>query len=192
MEYEELIALLDITSGKDLAYFEQYAELVESEDYISPEALSQLFEEVDNDALAELTDGYFEELLEKNVPVEEVELYTLLQTIGRALSGLAQMPDDPDEATASYADEFYRFRSWYTIESEVRCERIDEDAESESEIIVPLMQALTMYRSQHLSDDEYTYDFSDTIDYAIDEYAILLESLAESSEDEPYDDIDDE
>jgi hypothetical protein len=191
MEYEELIALLDITSGKELAYIEQYAELVESEDYISPEALSQLFEEADNDALAELTDGYFEEILE-NVPDEEVELYTLLQTIGRALSGLAQMPDDPDEATASYADEFFRFRSWYAIESEVRCERIDDDAAGESEIIVPLMQALTMYRSQHLSDEEYTYDFSDAVDYPIDEYAMLLESLAESDEDEPYDDIDDE
>jgi hypothetical protein len=190
MEYEELIALLDITSGKDLAYFEQYAELVESEDYISPEALSQLIEETDNDALVELTDGYFEELLE-NVPDEEIELYTLLQTIGRALSGLAQMPDDPDEDTANYADEFFRFRTWYALESEVRCERIDDDAESENELIVPLMQALTMYRSQHLSDEEYTYDFSDAIDYPIDEYAMLLESL-EENDDEPYDDVDDE
>jgi hypothetical protein len=187
MEYEELLTLLDIASGRELAYVEQYAELVETEEYISPEALAQLFEETDGEALAELTDSYFEELLE-NVPDEEAELYTLLQTIGRALSGLATMPD-PEEATASYADEFLRFRMWYTFESEVRCKRVD-DVEEEGEIIVHLMQALAMYRSQHLSDEEYTYDFSEALDYAVDEYAMLVDSFGDDME--PYDDIDDE
>jgi hypothetical protein len=185
MEYEELIELLDITSGKELAYFEQYAELVEHEEYISPEALSQIFEEADGDALAEMTDGYFEEMLE-NFPDDEAELYTLLQTIGRALSGLAQIPER-DEAAASYSDEFLRFRTWYAFESEVRCERVDG---GEGEMVVPLMHALAMYRSQHLSDEEYSYDFIDAIDYPIDEYAMLLETLADSGEDEPYDDVD--
>jgi hypothetical protein len=189
MEYEELLTLLDITSGRELAYVEQYAELVENEEYISPEALAQLFEEADNDALAELTDNYFEEMLE-NVPDDEAELYTLLQTIGRALTGLAQIPD-PDEATANYADEFMRFRTWYTFESEVRCRRVD-DAEDEGEIIVPLLQALSMYRAQHLSDEEYTYDFADALDYPIDEYVMLLDSFADADMDEPYDDVDDE
>ncbi|MDR0519977.1 MAG: hypothetical protein LBG82_08035 [Clostridiales Family XIII bacterium] len=184
MEYEELIELLDITSGKELAYFEQYAELVEHEEYISPEALSQVFEEADGDVLAEMTDGYFEEMLE-NFPDEEAELYALIQTIGRALSGIALIPEH-DEAAASYSDEFMRFRTWYAFESEVRCERVD----GEGDIIVPLMQALAMYRSQHLSDEEYRYDFVDALDYPIDEYAMLLETLAERSDDEPYDDVD--
>jgi hypothetical protein len=187
MEYEDLLSLLYIDSGRDLAYFEQYAELVECEDYISPEALSQIFEETDNDALAELTDGYFEELLD-NVPNEESDLYTLLQTIGRALSGLTLMAD-PDEATASYADEFLRFRTWFVFESEVRCEKIDAE-EDQGEIIVSLMQALTMYRSQHLSDEEYIYDFSDALDYPLDEYAMTIERLREDEEEEPYDDRD--
>jgi hypothetical protein len=187
MEYEELLSLLDIDSGKDLAYIEQYAELVECEDYISPEALSQIFEEAVGEALAELTDGYFEELLE-SVPDGEADLYTLLQTIGRALSGLALIPD-PDEATANYADEFLRFRTWFVFDSEVRCEKIDP-AEAEGEIDVTLMQALAMYRSQHLSDEEYSYDFSEALDYAIDEYAMLVEDLGEDEE-EPYDDIED-
>jgi hypothetical protein len=181
MEYEEILSLLDIGSGKDLAYFEQYAELVECEDYISPEALSQIFEEADGDALAELTDGYFEELL-AGVPDEETELYTLIQTIGRALSGMALM-SDPDEDVADYADEFLRFRTWFTFESEVRCHKIDDDND-DSEVIVPLMQALAMYRSQHLSDEEYEYDFSDVLDYPIDEYVVLLDSIDEDEDDE--------
>jgi hypothetical protein len=185
MEYEDLLSLLDASSGKDLAYVEQYAELVECEDYISPETLSQVFEELDSEALVELTDNYFEELLE-NIPDEETELYTLVQTIGRALSGLALIPD-PDEATASYADEFLRFRTWFTFESEVRCEEIDSGDDSK-ELIVPLMHALAMYRSQHLSDEEYTYDFSETLDYPIDEYAMPLENLDEDDDEEnPYD-----
>jgi hypothetical protein len=187
MEYEEILSLLDIGSGKDIAYFEQYAELVECEDYISPEALAQIFEETDNDALAELTDGYFEELLD-NVPDEEADLYSLLQTIGRALSGLALM-SDPDEATTGYADEFLRFRTWFTFESEVRCEKVDGENE-DGGAIVPLMQALAMYRSQHLSDEEYTYDFSDALDYPIDEYAVVFDSMSEEEEEEAYDDRD--
>jgi hypothetical protein len=187
MEYEELLSLLDIDSGKDLAYVEQYAELVECEEYISPEALAQIFEEAVGEALSELTDNYFEELLE-SVPENETELYTLLQTIGRALSGLALIPD-PDEATANYADEFLRFRTWFVFESEVRCEKIDP-AEEEDEIDVTLMQALAMYRSQHLSDEEYAYDFTEVLDYAIDEYAMLVEDMGEDEE-EPYDDVDD-
>jgi hypothetical protein len=189
MEYEELLSLLDIDSGKDLAYFEQYAELVECGDYIAPEALSQIFEEVESDALAELTDGYFDELLE-SVPDDETDLYTLLQTIGRALSGLALMPEH-DEATANYADEFLKFRTWYAFESEVRCEMIDPDDTAE-ESVVTLMQALAMYRAQHLSDDEYVFDFSDALDYPIDEYAVMLENLPDEEEDpeEAYDDHD--
>jgi hypothetical protein len=186
MEYEDLLSLLDIDSGADLAYFEQYAELVECEDYISPEALSQIFEETDNDALVELTDGYFEELLE-SVPDEESDLYTLLQTINRALSGLALMPD-PDETATNYADEFLRFRTWFVFESEARCEKIDAE-EDESEIIVTLMQALAMYRAQRLNDEEYRYDFSEVLDYPLDEYALTLEALGEDEE-EPYDDRD--
>jgi hypothetical protein len=180
---------LDIDSGKDLAYFEQYAELVECEDYIAPEALSQVFEEVESDALAELTDGYFDELLE-SVPDEETELYTLLQTIGRALSGLTLMPEH-DEATAGYADEFLKFRTWYASESEVRCEKIDPDNMTE-ETVVTLMHALALHRAQHLSDDEYVFDFSDALDYPIDEYAVMLENLPEEDEDpeEAYDDRD--
>jgi hypothetical protein len=192
MEYEELLSLLDIDSGNGLAYFEQYAELVECEDYIAPEALSQIFEEVESDALAELTDGYFEELLE-SVPDEEAELYTLLQTIGRALSGLALMPEH-DEATANYADEFLKFRTWYAFESEVRCESVDPDdtADESDETVVTLMQALALYRAQHLSDEEYVFDFSDALDYPIEEYAVMLENLPEEEEpEEAYDDHDD-
>ncbi|MDR1495525.1 MAG: hypothetical protein LBS67_01195 [Clostridiales Family XIII bacterium] len=186
MEYEDLLSLLDIGSGRDIAYFEQYAELVEGEDYISPEALAQVFEETEGDALAELTDGYFDELLE-SVPDDEAELYTLLQTIGRALSGLALISEQ-DEAAANYADEFFRFRTWFAFESEVRCEKIDP-TDGEGEVNVPIMQALALYRSQHLSDEEYHYDFSEALDYPIDEYAMLLES-SDGDEEEPYDDID--
>jgi hypothetical protein len=189
MEYEELLSLLDIDSGNGLAYFEQYAELVECEDYIAPEALSQIFEEVEGDALAELTDGYFDELLE-SVPDDEADLYTLLQTIGRALSGLALMPEH-DEATANYADEFLKFRTWYAFESEVRCEKIDPD-DAADEIVVTLMQALALYRAQHLSDEEYVFDFSDALDYPIDEYTVMLENMPGDEEpDEAYDDHDD-
>jgi hypothetical protein len=181
MEYNDLLERLDIGTGKDLAYFEQYAELVESDDYISPEALAQLFEEADAESLTELNDSYFEDLLE-HVPDEEAELYTLLQTIGRELAGLINLPDG-DEATARFSDEFFRFRTWFVSEGEVHCEALGSGSAS----IVSVLQAITLHRSEHLSDEEYRFDFSKALDYPIDEYIMTLDSFESTGDDDEDD-----
>jgi hypothetical protein len=182
MEYDELMALIEIRSPKELVYFEQFAELVEIETYLSADALAQLFEDADKDALAELTEGYFEDIL-KFIPEDATEFYTLLSTIGRQLTGLAQVAD-PDPDSTSYADEFFRFRNWYTFESEVRC--VKED--NENEVTLPVAQALALYRSEHLNDEIYEYDFSDVLDYPIDEYMMSIDSLIDEEDDYSDDD----
>jgi hypothetical protein len=181
MELEELLEMLEIDSPQGLSYFEQYAELVENETDIPFDVFAQLFEEADKDVLAELTEGYFEDIL-KYVPEDSMEFYTLLSSIGKALLGLASTMDTEGNRQI-FTEEFYKFRNWYSIDSEVECTKLSDD----SETILPVSQALALYRAEHLTDDEYRYDFSGVLDYPLDEYIVPAAALSED-EDESFED----
>ncbi|MDR1953476.1 MAG: hypothetical protein LBQ21_03230 [Clostridiales Family XIII bacterium] len=181
MELEELLAILEIDAPQELSYFEQYAELVENETEIPLDVFSQLFEEADKDVLAELTEGYFEDIL-RYIPEDAMDFYTLLSSIGQALLGLASTMDTEGNRQL-FSEEFYKFRNWYSFDSEVECTKLSDD----SETIVPIAQALALYRAEHLSDDEYRYDFSGVLDYPIDEYIVPISALNDDDE-ESFDD----
>lgn len=187
MELDDLLEILEIDSVSDFSFFEHFAELVESEEDIPLEVISQLFDEVDNDILTELTEGYFEDIL-KYIPDDAVDFYTLLTTIGQTLASLAGNVDG--ENGDLFAEEFFKFRNWYTFDSEVHCVQISDDVEVECTI----SQALTLYRLENLNDEEYRYDFDDCLDYPLDEYIVNIASLSEDDieADDSYDDIDDE
>ena len=188
MNYEDLLSFLDMEDPSEFVYFEQFAELIESGDDISLEAIKQLVSGADEGVLAELTEGYFDDLL-RFVPDEESELYTMLQAIGTTLTTLAQNEesDSEDPDSHSFAEELYKFRNWYIVDSCVI--RIDREEEAQTEI--PLMEALTSYRVRNFVEDEYDYDFSSSLDYPLDEYIVSLSSLSEDDDDDD-DDIDDD
>lgn len=168
MNYEELLALLDIDAPSELVYFEQFADLTEEPGEISIEALISLVEGMEGDVLSELVEGYFEDVL-KFVPDEEEELYMLISNIGTTLSSLAQNISDEDGVT-TFVEEFYKFRTWYLIESAVLCVNNEEGAERE----MPLMEALTEYRVNSFTEEDCTYDFSGALDYPLEEYVVSL------------------
>lgn len=186
MELEGLLTLLEIDSPQDLSYFEQYAELVENPAEIPADTFAALFEDVEHETLAELTDGYFEDIL-KYTPDDATELYTLLTTIRQALLGLALSPDAYD-GRQSYTDEFVKFRNWFSFDSEVSCTSL---ADNEKQV-VPVAGALALFRAEHLNEDEYRYDFTDALDYPIDEYIVPLSMLDGEEDDDDADDTNDE
>ncbi|MDR0875750.1 MAG: hypothetical protein LBN12_06030 [Clostridiales Family XIII bacterium] len=181
MDYEELLALLDMEGSTDFVYFEQFAELLESGEDIPLEAILALVQGADNEVLAELTEGYFEDILQF-VPDDEVELFTLLQTIGTTLAALAQGEGQSEEGTRTYAEELFKFRNWYTADSRVLSTDREDGVQSE----IPLLAALTNYRVRNFVEDEYDYDFSEALDYPLDEYIVSLAALAE--DEDPDDD----
>ena len=187
MEFEELLEMLEIEDPHELAYFEQYAELVEYEDDISEDTLIQFFLDVEKDNLEELTTNYFEELFH-SIPEDATEFYSTVVGISQAFIATAKALDN-DENRTLYAEMFYKFRNWLIFDADVRCTNISTEEESS----VSILQALSLYRSQNLSDEEYTYDFDDVLEYPIDEYIIPLSNF-EDEEDEMdlYDDVDDE
>ena len=150
-----------------------FAALMESDDYIPAEVMYELFAEVDTDVLSELTDNYFEDIME-GVPEEEAELFTLLDNIKRVLKGYAENTDD-ERSIVLFTDEVSRFRNWYNFDTDVEC----QSRKDGSTRTVPVREALVLYRIEKLRADEYMYDFSECLDYPLDEYVVSFTSDAE-------------
>ena len=187
MDIDELLELLDIDSPSELVFFEQFAELMELANDVPYETLVTLIEGMDMYVLPEFVEGYFEDIM-KFVPDGEGDLYTLLQNIATTLTTLADSGEE--DSARVFAEEMYKFRSWYLFDSTVHIRELSDGTERE----IPLMEALTTYRIQNFTDDECIFDFSDALDYHLDEYIVSLGSLAEAGYDDEddYDDYDEE
>ncbi len=173
MDLNELFEIVDIESTEDFKYFDNFAALMESDDYIPAEVMYELFAEVDTDVLSELTDNYFEDIME-GVPEEEAELFTLLDNIKRVLKGYAENTDD-ERSIVLFTDEVSRFRNWYNFDTDVECQSRNDG----STRTVPVREALVLYRIEKLRADEYMYDFSECLDYPLDEYVVSFTSDAD-------------
>lgn len=173
MDLNELFEIVDIESAEDFKYFDNFAALMESDDYIPAEVMYELFAEVDTDVLSELTDNYFEDIME-GVSEEEAELFTLLDNIKRVLKGYAENTDD-ERSIVLFTDEVSRFRNWYNFDTDVEC----QSRKDGSTRTVPVREALVLYRIEKLRADEYMYDFSECLDYPLDEYVVSFTSDAD-------------
>lgn len=173
MDLNELFEIVDIESAEDFKYFDNFAALMESDEYIPGEVMYELFAEVDTGVLSELTDNYFEDIME-GVPEEEAELFTLLDNIKRVLKGYAENTDD-ERSMVLFTDEVSRFRNWYNFDTDVEC----QSRKDGSTRTVPVREALVLYRIEKLRADEYMYDFSQCLDYPLDEYVVSFTSDAE-------------
>ena len=172
MNLDDLLVFLDIESPADLVYFEQFADLMEEQQDIPYETLAALAEEMDGDVLSELIGGYFEDVLQ-SVPDDGDELYTLMMGISTTLQSLAGGADT--EALRMFAEELYKFRTWYLIESRVYCTDIATGQCKE----ITLFEALTNYRVQSHTGEDFNLDFSETLSYQLDEYIVSLGAIIE-------------
>lgn len=198
MDLKELLEYLDIDSPEDLEYFENMADLMESDEEFPVETLKELFSDADMEQVSGIISEYFEDILE-HVPDEAAEIYSLLNTVRLSLAGMAKNIDDDDEMF-TFAEEFERVHQWYAMDSVVKCTRIEgEGADLTEPVEMPLRDALSMYRMEKLGEEEYEYDFEDCLDFEMDEYVMSFselmdeEDMAETDQDyeDSYDDRDD-
>jgi hypothetical protein len=179
MDFDELLELLEIESPDEFGYFEHFAALVECDEEIPYDLFYRMFADVDSDALIDLTDNYFEEILQ-NIPEDAIDIYTLLGTIRQALVGLAKNSSTREERVA-FTDELFKFRNWYIFDSIVHLKRFSDNVKKD----VTVSEAFSLYRLEKLNEDQYRYDFSDSLDYEIDEYSISIDTEL----DEEYEEI---
>ena len=171
---EKLYELLDIEQPEDFEYFENIAALLECEEEIEEEALSQLIKDLDKDTLAELIYGYFEEIMDF-IPDDALDLYTLLEHIKFSLIGMASQSRQ-ENVLVNLTDEINRFRKWYSAESQVYCTSYTGEEDGS----VPLRDALVLARAEKLMGGNYDYDFSLCLDYPLQEYMMTFADLAEA------------
>ena len=179
MDFDELLDLLEIESSDEFGYFEHFSALIECDEDIPYELFYKILADVESETLIDLTDNYFEDILQ-GMPDDSIDIYTLFDTIKQALLGLARNSSSREERVA-YVDELYKFRKWYIFDSIVHCRRLRDNMKKD----VTISEALSMCRLEKLNEDQYQYDFSDCLDYEIDEYSISIDAEL----DEDYDDI---
>ena len=119
MNYYELTEYLEIEDGSQLQYFEEIADLIESDEHIEHEALQTLFSEVDRDITASLLDDYFNDIT-SGLPEEHSEMFSLLDQIRMELTGIIRnISEDDPEPYFQFTDRFYKFRNVYVYDPEL-------------------------------------------------------------------------
>ena len=185
---EELLELLDIDVPEEFEYFEHLAELLECTEDISPEAFCAVLMEVDQKILTELLETYFEDVLQ-GIPEDSLDFYTLMTTIRQSLLGLSMSASQSDQRRF-FAEELFRFRVWYVFDSVVYCKSKTGGPAS----AIPVCEALALYRLEKLGEEAFEYDFSEAMDYSLDEYSISFPySIKEDgSEEDSFEEEDDD
>lgn len=168
MTLESLLELLDLESPSQFEYFEHLAELMELTAPIPYDLFHTVLSEAPPSILAELTDNYFEDILQ-GIPDNTVDIYTLLTAIRQNLFSLAQNSGNPD-VRRQFVDQLYQFKNWYTQEGLVHCTHLKDGALSNTS----LCEAFALCRLEKLNEDQYDYDFSDCLDYDLPEYTVSL------------------
>lgn len=174
MDFYELLEYLDLEEASQFEYFEAMADLIESEEYIEQEAMYQLFEGADNTMIEELLQDYFEDILD-GLPESSGEIFSLLHQIKLSLIGMISHAED-DSDMRRFTDEFYRFQTWYSHESEVELQPEDGGAPIYSNV----RDAITSARLENLGGDKYRYDFENALDYQLDSYTMSFAELVEA------------
>lgn len=169
MNLTELLDLLEIDGPEDFEYVESFAELVENDEEIPEEVLCELFRETDPETVSELIDSYFSEITEI---LDDPDICEVLDQIRYSL--MALITDDDEQSIYRFGEEVARFQVWYSFESQVAARAVGEDDEH----VLCLRDAVTQKRLNKIEGEEYDYDYSDCLDYEIDEFILDMASVS--------------
>jgi len=171
--FEKLLDRLELDEAKDFQYFENFADLVETEEKIDFDDLYLLIKDVDFITLSELIEQYFEELL-NNLPDSSDEIFSLINTIGMSLAGMARSMEEENDIVL-FCEELERFRAWYLFDGVVK------SVQGECSVL----EALTDIRVEKLEGNigNNEYDFSECLNYELKEYVVSFKDIMESDYD---------
>ena len=169
MNLTELLELIEIDEPADFEYVESFAEIVENDDEIPEEVLCELFRETDPETVSELIDSYFTEIEEI---LENGDICELLETIKYSLMALIE--DGDEQSIYRFGEELARFQIWYSFESQVIARELGEDQER----VLCLRDAVTQKRLEKFEGEGYEYDFSECLDYEIEEFILDMAGVS--------------
>lgn len=189
MERKEFYEILDIEKGEDFQYFENIAELFESDFDIEEELIFNLLSEVNLEILEDLIKEYFKNL-EDWIPDGEDKLFTTLSNIERnfiskvnCISGFQDSGseffdvnpgDDTKQKLFELAEEIIKFRNWYSILENVVCINNDDGTQDK----LAIRDALGLCKEEKLGGKSYRFDFSEGLEYDMADYIVSFSDLA--------------
>jgi hypothetical protein len=173
---ERLYTLTGIRSPEEFHYFENMADLMESEEEITEEELYAFLEELDKAGFADLLSQYFDHIQEW-IPDGETDVYTLVENIHHVMAGYLQELEregleatDSGEVLSILVGEIIRFRRWFLFDDNVVCTN-ERTADSYAG---PVIDALGHARAERLGEDPYHFDFSRALHYELDRLTIIV------------------
>ncbi|HKK96381.1 MAG TPA: hypothetical protein VJ916_08735 [Anaerovoracaceae bacterium] len=170
MNKEKLFETLGIEGESDFEYFDNMADLLEMDEEYSEEVVYALLEDVDLPTFKALFETYFDDLI-NNLPEKDTELNSLIEMMKLAFMGLCNGGANA-ETYERISEEIIKFRNWYVF---------DENVDHEGKFL-SVRDAITNCRINKLSGNEEDFDFTEALEYDIDEYAISLEDMDEYEE----------
>ncbi len=177
MEYDRLLEKLDINEPEEFQYFENFADLVESDEDIEEEELFQLFSQTNADTVSELIGNYFEDMSDA-VPDGETDVFSLMENIGRCLIGLIRAATD-DSGIMQFCEELARFICWYSLESYVECRNLDDASDHR---VLTVRDAFMQERLARLEKKNFEYDFSSALEYRLDDYVMSFGDMVDDAQ----------
>ena len=147
MTKEELYDLLEIDTPADMEYFEQMADLLETEEEISPELFRDVLSQIQAENAGEFAENYVGELI--NALPEGVSAEDLAEALDAMQQRLMLLAEDLDEALAreDFITELYKLRNWLHDEEGVL---VDGEA-------LTMLQAFTEMRAEKLGAVSHEY-----------------------------------
>lgn len=173
MGYTELLEMLEIEDASEFKYFENFAAILEAEDFIEYDAMHELLLNVDEEALEEFTENYFEEIC-TSLPDASTEAFIFLKNMQQTLLGKL------GNSRTEYIDELFKFRKWYVFDSEV-------DITSETGKITneSFLNAIFLHREENVKrNSTNAYAFDSALTYEIEDYSFRIGIGGEDDEDE--------
>ena len=157
MTLSELYKTLEMEGPQDLDYFEQFADLMEMDEDIPFDLFYVVLSGLSPETAGDLIENYFEGLTEA-APDDENELVSLIDSVEQNLLLLAADLDQ-DEARRSFAEQLHKFRGWFKADGKAF---VDGHPAS-------IFEAVTAAREEKLGGDAHVLDFSQGLDYELDD-----------------------
>ena len=185
MTKKDLFALLDMETGDDFSYFEDFAELMETDATIEKEDMRLLLTDTDPARFADLADAYLRDCLDTLPDGEgKTDLYTIFEAMRQNMRTL--LANGGSEEREEAAGMLTAFKHWYIREG--TCQATDEQQKKIMSLSV--RDAIFEYRLARLDGKKLLFDFTGVGPSPIDHYTIPLADLQASLTDSPDQDQD--
>ena len=164
MTKDELYGLLEIDSPEDVEYFEQLADLLESDEDIPEDLFGLALSAIRAENAGEFAENYLAELM--NAIPEEVSAEDLSEVLDAMQQRLMLLAEDLDEAQNrdDFITELFKLRNWLH----------EEDGASIDGDPCTMLEAFTEMRAEKLGLSRHSYDLDNFPDLTPEEFTYNL------------------